>query len=464
MDFKQSLEALVAKFKSIKGVVKIVGNLDSDGIAATSILIKAFENEKIKFAVSIVRQVDKNLLSELKNEDYPIVFFVDLGSDYLTLMEKELNNKQVFILDHHAPEKKETSLNFINPILFDIDGTKEISAAGIAYFFAKFLNEKNIELAYLALIGAIGDIQENNGFKSLNNEILEDAVSSGKIEVKNSLKMFGIHTKPLYKVLQYSTNPYLPEITGNERAAIQFLESIDIKPKENNLWRKMEHLSEEELKRLITSITLKRLGSDTEEELYGPIYLVNGESSESPTRDAKEFSTLLNCCGRLGKSSLGLGACLGNKKLKEKAIDLLTQYRNEIINALSWFYKNKGKENVIEEKGFVIINAEERIRDTLIGTLASLISKSNVYPDGTIIISMAHSLDDTTKISSRISGYAKSKMDLNNFMHEICSKLDGIGGGHKLAAGASIPQEKEAEFIKLAKQILEKNASEEVVA
>ena len=89
----------------------------------------------------------------------------------------------------------------------------------------------------------------------MNNEILEDAVSSGKIEVKNSLKMFGIHTKPLYKVLQYSTNPYLPEITGNERAAIQFLESIDIKPKENNLWRKMEHLSEEELKRLISELS-----------------------------------------------------------------------------------------------------------------------------------------------------------------------------------------------------------------
>ena len=90
MDFQQSLEDLVAKFKSIKGGVKIVGNLDSDGIAATSILIRAFENEKIKFAVSIVRQVDKNLVAELKNEDYPVIFFVDLGSDYLSLIEKML--------------------------------------------------------------------------------------------------------------------------------------------------------------------------------------------------------------------------------------------------------------------------------------------------------------------------------------------------------------------------------------
>ena len=112
----------------------------------------------------------------------------------------------------------------------------------------------------------------------------------------------------------------------------------------------------------------------------------------------------------------------------------------------------------------MIINAEERIRDTLIGTLSSLISKSNVYPDKTVIISMAHSLDDTTKISSRISGYSASKIDLNLLMHEVCSKLGGIGGGHKLAAGASIPQEKEQDFINLIRELLEKYNSEEILA
>ena len=53
----------------------------------------------------------------------------------------------------------------MNPHLFDIDGSTEISGAGVVYLFCKALDGKNKDMAHIAIVGAIGDIQEDKGFK-----------------------------------------------------------------------------------------------------------------------------------------------------------------------------------------------------------------------------------------------------------------------------------------------------------
>ena len=125
----------------------------------------------------------------------------------------------------------------------------------------------------------------------------------------------------------------------------------------------------------------------------------------------KEFSTLLNACGRLSKYSLGIGTCLGYKKAKSNAINLLTDYKRELISGLDWFYQNRKSENRFESKKYVIINAKEAIKDTMIGTVTSIITKSNIYPEGTLLISMSYTLDLNIKISVRCVGDSE-KFDL----------------------------------------------------
>lgn len=456
-EFLKHVKEVASRFKSIdKKPLKIIGNLDSDGITATSILIKAFLRENLKFAVSVIKQITPSIIQELKHEPYEIIFFVDLGSGYLTQLEEHLGNKNIFILDHHILDKKETKFHQVNPHMFDIDGGKEISASGVTYLFAKALNPHNIDLAYLAIIGAIGDIQENQGFQKLNQMILEDALLSKKLEVKTGLRLYGMQTKPLHKVLEYSTNPYIPNVTGSESGAIQFLQEIGIKVQENGKFRKFVNLTEDEIKKIVTAIILRRMGSESNpEDIFGPIYLLPEEDDESPTKDLREFSTLINCCGRMGKSSLGVGTCLGDKKAKEKAIELLNEYRREIINALNWYYNNRNDNTKITEgSGFVIINAEDYIRDTIIGTVISIIAKSNLYSEGTIMIGLAHSLDIETKVSTRVCGFQKHEINLRDIIKEILKTTGGEGGGHNLAAGAVISQEKESLFIETAKQVL----------
>ena len=443
--FLEKIKQEAEELKASDSAVRIISHLDADGLSSAAILTKAFKRLNKKFALTIVKQLSPNILSQFRAESYETFLFVDLGSGNLEDIKEAINAKKVIILDHHQPQHIENSFSHLNPILFDLDGNKDVSGAGLAYLFAKFLDEKNKDLSTIALIGAIGDNQESKGFTSLNNLILEDA--KPYLEIRTELRMFGTQTRPLYKTLQYSTDPYIPGITGSEQASREFLQGLNLDPE-----KKLIHLDNEEMKKLVTSIILQRLGSeDNPEDVLGPIYLLKSEQEESPTRDLREFSTLLNSCGRLNRPSLGIAACIQDNKLKQAAINTLNDYKKELIASLNWFYNNK--ERVIELENLVIINAEDNIKDTLIGTLTSMKAKFNIYPENTILISLAHSADEKTKISIRCSGYKNQELNLKEILNSITSKVGCEAGGHRNAAGALIPQEKELEFIELAKAL-----------
>lgn len=450
--FFEKIKQAVQAFNNLnlQKPVRIISHCDADGMSAASILVSAFIKKNIKFSLSIVKQIDEVLIKQLVCEPYEVIFFTDLGSSSLSLLDANLKNKTVFILDHHIIDKVKTNFIQVNPHEFGIDGGKDVSGAGVVYLFVKELDKSNVDIAHLAIVGAISDMQENRGFSGLNQIILKDAMESNKLEIKRGLRMFGMQTKPIHKVLEYSTDPYIPNVTGSEEGARRFLEEIGIDFKENGKYKKLIHLNNDEMKKLVTAIILKRLGSEENpEDVLGPIYLIKDEEEESPTKDAKEFSTLLNAVGRMHKPSLGIGTCLGNAEIKEGAFNLLQEYKRELIDTLNWFYKNKGSNTVIEKNGYVIINAGDNVRDTLIGTLASMISKSNLYKDGTIIVSMAYTLDGYIKISTRLANLKSvPNIDLSKIMKKIIEEVGGVGGGHSVAAGALIPQEKEKDFIK----------------
>ena len=66
-DFSKSVKEFVGDFLNVvsedKRPVKIVGNLDTDGITSVSLLAKAFSRKKIKYAVSIIKQINNEFLT-----------------------------------------------------------------------------------------------------------------------------------------------------------------------------------------------------------------------------------------------------------------------------------------------------------------------------------------------------------------------------------------------------------------
>ena len=463
--FDEQLRKAAEAFKKIdkKEVIRVISHLDADGISACAIMIKLLNNDNRKYSISILQQLNKNVLNQLAAEPYNCFIFTDIGSGVISDIKEILNGKNVFILDHHSIESDEFGdIIFVNPHTCGIDGGREISGAGVVFKFACAVDKSMEELAHIAIVGAIGDLQEQNGFLRLNDEILKTAVEKNKVKVVKGLRIFGSQTKPLHKALEYCTDPYIPGVSGSESGAIQFLYQIGIEPKNGNDWKKIVHLGEEDMKKLVTGIIMKRLNESNPDDVLGNVYILPHEEEESPTRDAKEFATLLNACGRLGRASLGIGACLGDKKIRQQAIRSLTDYKKEIVNALNWYNENKFSDDVFWGNRFVIINAKTNVMSTMIGTLASILSKSNVMTNNNFILSMARALDGSTKISLRTTNNIHGNFDLRKVIEEA---IDGIGnsesGGHQNAAGAVVPTDKEFDFIEAAKEVLGKYAVEE---
>ena len=435
--------------------IRLISHLDADGITASAVILNLLNNENRKHSISILQQLDNETALKLSKENYKYYIFTDLGSGQLSDIAESFKDKEVIVLDHHDPQKTELPANIIhvNPHLFGIDGSKEISGAGVVYMFSCAVNPKTEELAHLAIIGAIGDIQDEGGFLHLNKKILEKAIDKKRIEISKGLRIFGRQTRPLHKVLEYSTDPFIPGVSGSESGAIQFLNELGIDPKKDNDWKNIVDLDEDETQRLVAGIIMKRIDETSPEDVLADIYTLPGEI-KGPTRDAKEFATLLNACGRMGRASAGIGLCLGYKKDKQMAMQTLADYKKEIVSAMNWYENNKNK--VIKGDKFIIINAKDEIPSTIIGTVASIISKSNVMDKDTYIMSLARTDKKTTKISLRISGTRKGNIDLRDVVMKIVAKAGGEAGGHSYAAGAIISSENEEKFISAAKEILEK--------
>ena len=464
--FKEHISHCLERFKEIdkRETIRLVSHLDADGISSCSLMVKALNTDNRKYSLSIVPSLSEEVISELAREPYQYFVFTDLGSGALSLLNKYLADRQIFVLDHHEIEdcKVNSHITHVNPHLFGIDGGKEISGAGVAFMFIRSLSKTLDDFAHIALIGATGDIQEDgNGFLTLNKEILDIAVKRDKVKVLRGLRIFGAQTRSLHKVLEYCTDPFIPGVSGSESGTIQFLQEIGVDARNGKDWRKIVHLDAEELKKLVSGIILRRMGEDRPEDVLGNVYILNDEEKESPFRDIKEFSTLLNACGRMDNASLGIGACLGDKKTKEKALRNLLSYKRLIMNSMRWYESHEDSDNVKKGDGYVIINAEDQVKSTVIGTMASILSKSNDLKKGTLILSLADALDGNYKVSLRVCGNVS--VDLRNLASLMAASVDGEAGGHEYAAGAVISDEKVSEFLSEAEKILSKQAMTEMI-
>src|SRR3989344_5578182 len=99
----------------------------------------------------------------------------------------------------------------------------------------------------------------------------------------------------------------------------------------------------------------------------------------------------------------------------------MADYKREIINSLEWYNKNKANDLLINGKGYGLINAQDKIRPSIIGTLASIVSKSNGIKEK-FVMSMAQIADGTTKVSLRMSGNDES-IDLKQIIASITEDM-----------------------------------------
>ena len=278
------------------------------------------------------------------------------------------------------------------------------------------------------------------------NKIRNQIIKEADVHIKRGLLIYP-STRPLDKALEFSSRPFIPEITGNRNNVIELLKESGIERGEKH-YKALIDLTDDEMKRLATAITLRMPNKEISNYL-GNLYLIKFFNK---IEDARELSAVINACSRMDKPEIALLLCLGNSQARKKAERLYAKYRQHIISGLRFIEKNE----IIKGKEYVIINAKNNIKDTIIGTLASILSFSAVYQEGTIIVAMAYNNQNFIKISTRMVGRNSSHRNLKEFLDSITQSLGrGESGGHKYAAGCTIHLEDEEQFIQLVKQKLE---------
>jgi single-stranded-DNA-specific exonuclease len=143
----------------------IVHHNDADGIASGAILKKALQRQGFLTENIPIERIHPLLLPKIHRADRKLILYADLGGQAASMISQNiLKDTSVMILDHHPPfQSTFSNLPHINPEIFGIDGDLSSSAATVAFLFALALNVANEDLAYLGVIGAIGDSQMVEG-------------------------------------------------------------------------------------------------------------------------------------------------------------------------------------------------------------------------------------------------------------------------------------------------------------
>jgi RecJ-like exonuclease len=427
----------------------VVGHYDADGLTASGIAGLFLKRLGKKFSIHNTKYPEKGKMKEIKEWGDNFIF-VDLGSGQLHVLEEELSDKEFCIIDHHKPHN-ETARPQFNPHLSGIDGVNSVSGAGMAYLVARELSKKNMDLAKLAIVGAIGDMQDVDSGRliGLNKEILKDGEDCGEVRARKDLTLFGRHSRPLTQFLSYSADPFLPGLTANEDNCRDFLHSLGIPLKAGERWNYYIDLDEDQKKRLVSGLYVygKQHGvpEDSLKRLVGDVYEFPKEPERTELRDAKEFSTLLNACGRHDKTEIGVKVCMGDRdKAYNEAKALLQLHRKMLRDGIEW-----AQENVIDEyKNMYVIDAGDKIKDTLIGVIAGMLYGTNVIRNDKPVIAVTVNDEGELKISGRATMHlVRNGLDLGDAMKVVAERLGGEGGGHNVAAGARVSPKQKKEFL-----------------
>jgi len=474
---KEQIENIVEEAKKVadiiklhSGSVRVVSHYDADGITSASILVRALLRENKSFHLSLVKQLNEDVIEDLSKEENSLVVFLDFGSGQLDNIQKYLLDKvnRVIISDHHqiqgsiSQENRDRVIH-INPVDFGI--ADNVSGSGMSYLIARAMNPENRDLSGLAIIGAIGDsqigsIEEDWGLSGLNKEILKDSEKTNKISVEKGLRLWGRYTRPVHKSLEYSIDPFIPGVSGSESASVQFLNELGIELKnDRGGWRTLADLSEEEQQKLASGMIKERIrgNEDNPEWVFGDVYELLDKGNEF--RNANEFATLLNACGKLKKGYLGIALCLNDPESFAEVPDVLETYRKGIGKALNWVYRNKEIIKTTENANYIL--ARNKISEHIISNVTSILSRSGMVPEKPTF-AFANTDDGKVKISARASEkLIKDGIDLKNIIVEAVKETGGEGGGHKASAGATIPLGSEESFINCVERILKKPTNKE---
>ena len=442
---------LLAQLTRDRKRVLVVTHIDADGLSSGSAAFHALTRARAIVSVRAIPDLDRRALESLKSDHFDFYLFTDLGSGLIT----ELNaafGESFAVVDHHQLPIEQAALpNVLNAWGFGCNGGTEACSSTMAYLLATTINVRNRDLAPLAIVGALGDRQDSGDGRSLvglNRIAVNDALETGLLEVTKDFLFHGRETRPIHEAVAMTYAPFIQGLSGAKDSALAALTSAGIALKDRGRWRHLAELSPEEKGKLMEVLTAYAGASGTAgtaavSELVGEVYSFPSEDALTPLHDGREFATLLNACGRMDATDVGIALCLGDRgtALLESA-RLMSEYRSKLNKAIQALQTG---DRVSTHGSVTVVVGDDLVEERMTGSISSLFASSEKYKDKMVLVS-TRSGEADLKFSSRLGDAFAKEVNLGLILKEAAESVGGVGGGHSMAAGAKIPAAKKAEF------------------
>jgi single-stranded-DNA-specific exonuclease len=427
-EFSDSLKHALKIVNSVSQL-RIVSHYDADGLAAASIMVGALTRSKKQFHLTISKSLDKEIVEGIGREGNDAILFLDMGSGMIDSLETL--DARIAALDHHKPIRKSKKVVQANPHFFGIDGMTESCASTVSLLLAVMMDPCNWDLSPIAVAGIIGDRQHMGGMKSVNQQVLDYSREKGFIEVQRGLNLKGA---TIADAIADSVDPYFVGLSGRKDNVLAFLDSMKLNPS-----TPMGALDEVYRRKLTSMLSLRLMGQgcrpETVEELVTEIHWI-----PSLGMSAADLADLLNACGRMDHEGLGIALCMGDKAALERAGELRREYNNRIMARLISI-ESDGVKHMDHIQYFTASDP------SLAGAQCGL-AMQYILEQSKPAFALSN-VRGSIKVSSRGTKYLVSKgLDLSAALKKAAETFGGIGGGHAVAAGATIDEGKEAEFLK----------------
>jgi len=416
---------------------RVVSHYDADGITAAAIICKTLMRLGFDFHVSLMRNPFTKGIERIKEEKNTHIIFTDMGSGQLPMLEELDAN--ILILDHHQLKTETTKDHIfqVNVNSCGINGNYDACGSTLSYSVSKKVDANNIDLSGLAIAGATGDKQYIGGFKGFNKTLIEDAVNNHAVKEHTGLKL----SEPtVSESLYYSVEPYYMNLSGDYDQINHFLTKLQIDKEQPYM-----ELSNQKREDLHSALMLHLMKQGCETTILETVIRTR-YTSDMTYGEMEQFADLLDSCGKGGYRDLGLALSLGDEKNYKKAKTHERTFKQDLLDELHRIES----EGVNETSSYRYFFTDQTSLGGVIGGIATNFILDTKKP----LLSIARKKDEIHISCRGNQNLVKNGLDLGGAMSSIAKKLNGHGGGHKIAAGATLPIDAEETFIKETEKLI----------
>ncbi|MEA3199041.1 MAG: single-stranded-DNA-specific exonuclease [Thermoplasmata archaeon] len=399
--------------------VRVVARADPSAVCAAALLTHALRREHVDVHVSWARQLSTQAVHDLAQERNDALVLVGLSGDATTDDVPALHK---VILDAGPTTLQGSAV------------LAEGGVAAMAHLVGVAVSKRNLDLAPLALAGALASWADVGGLKGLEAQILAEAREGGVLSPEPALSLRGA---TLVSALASQDAPFVAGITGRARNANKLVSDLRLSGDSPP-----SAVTGESAERLGSFLSVRLLAQEAPDAALDALYRPALRALQGPLTglDVRDLARQAEAACAQERCGLAMAALWPDAKASADAFAALDAVREELVAALLRAERERKAEGPL-----VVVDAP---RAGLCAPLADRVALA-FAPQGSVALAR-HEAGAETTVALR--GFAAR--DLGRTARHAALACGGQAWGDGRRARATLPAPEESRFRKLLAEAL----------